>query len=52
MVFDEKACQLMNSMVLGDKYELDGDIKEMYQKSGMSHLLAISGVKTLKLDIP
>ena len=44
VVFDEKACQLMNSMVLGDKYELDGDIKEMYQKSGMSHLLAISGL--------
>lgn len=43
-VFDEDNNQLMNSMILGDKYELDSDIKEMYKKSGMSHLLAISGI--------
>lgn len=51
-VYDEYDNQLMNSMVLGDKYELEADVKDMYQKSGVSHLLAISGVKTLKLDIP
>ena len=34
----------MNSMVLGDKYELEADVKDMYQKSGVSHLLAISGL--------
>lgn len=43
-VFDDDNNQLMNSIVLGDKYELDSDIKEMYQKSGMSHVLAISGL--------
>ena len=31
-------------MVLGDKYELEADVKDMYQKSGVSHLLAISGL--------
>ncbi len=43
-VFDEDDRQLMDSMLLGDKYELDSGIKEAYQKSGMSHLLAISGL--------
>ncbi len=43
-VFDEDDRKLMDSMILGDKYELDSDIKEAYQKSGMSHLLAISGL--------
>lgn len=32
------------SMVLGDKSILGTDIKEMYQKNGISHLLAISGL--------
>lgn len=43
-VYDEYDNQLMNSMVLGDKYELEADVKDMYQKSGVSHLLAISGL--------
>jgi len=43
---------LYSSIVLGDKSSLDGDIKKLYQRNGIAHLLAISGVKTLKLDIP
>lgn len=39
-------------MLLGDKSYLDDEIKDLYQVSGISHILAISGVKTLKLDIP
>ena len=39
-------------MLLGDKAFLDEDIKDLYQVTGISHILAISGVKTLKLDIP
>ena len=31
-------------MLLGDKSELADETKEIYQKSGMSHLLAISGL--------
>ena len=27
-------------------------MKELYQVNGIGHILAISGVKTLKLDIP
>ena len=51
-ISDSDDAGIFISMVLGDKSMLDGDIREMYQKNGISHLLAISGVKTLKLDIP
>lgn len=43
---------LMKTMVLGEKKALDREIKKSYQRNGIAHLLAISGVKTLKLDIP
>lgn len=42
----------MSAILLGEKSELDIDMKKSYQKNGIGHLLAISGVKTLKLDIP
>ena len=42
----------MESLLLGEKSGLDGEIRELYQKNGIIHVLAISGVKTLKLDIP
>lgn len=32
------------SAILGDKSQLDGDVKELYQKNGIAHLLAISGL--------
>ena len=51
-ISDSDDAGIFISMVLGDKSMLDGDIREMYQKNGISHLLAISGVKTLKSDIP
>ena len=40
------------SMMLGDRAYMDEEVRENYQKSGIGHLLAISGVKTLKLGIP
>lgn len=49
---DEKTAGLLKSMILGDKSSLDAEIKELYQENGIAHVLAISGVKTLKLDIP
>ena len=49
---DEKDASIMKAMLLGNKTELDRDSKQLYQKSGIAHVLAISGVKTLKLDIP
>lgn len=49
---DETTAGVLSSMLLGDKSYLDDEIKDLYQVSGISHILAISGVKTLKLDIP
>ncbi len=40
----EKDASIMKAMVLGNKTELDRDSKELYQKSGISHILAISGL--------
>lgn len=34
----------MAAILLGDKSELDGELKELYQKSGIGHILAISGL--------
>lgn len=34
----------MSAILLGDKSELDADLKELYQKSGIGHILAISGL--------
>ncbi len=43
-VLDEKDSALLKAMVLGAKEELDAEIKELYQRNGISHLLAISGL--------
>lgn len=43
---------IYRAVLLGDRAELNGEVRSLYQSSGISHLLAISGVKTLKLDIP
>lgn len=34
----------MSAILLGDKSDLDPDLKELYQKSGIGHILAISGL--------
>ena len=43
---------VLKAVVLGDKTDMDKDYYSLYQRNGIAHLLAISGVKTLKLDIP
>lgn len=43
---------LFCAMVLGDKQDLEPEMRMRYQLAGIVHILAISGVKTLKLDIP
>lgn len=35
---------VLTGMVLGDKSILDGESKQMYQKSGLGHLLCVSGL--------
>ena len=34
----------MSAILLGEKSELDAQMKALYQKSGIGHILAISGV--------
>jgi len=43
---------ILRAMLLGDRTALEKSDKSLFTKSGISHVLAISGVKTLKLDIP
>lgn len=39
----------MSAVLLGEKSGLDEEMKKMYQKNGIGHILAISGVQTLFL---
>lgn len=43
-VLNERNASLAGAMVLGDKANLDDTVKEMYQKNGIAHLIAISGL--------
>ncbi|MBQ3165303.1 MAG: DNA internalization-related competence protein ComEC/Rec2 [Lachnospiraceae bacterium] len=40
----EKDAAIMKAMILGNKTELDKESKQLYQRSGISHILAISGL--------
>ena len=40
----EEQGNVLSAMLLGEKSEMDGEIKELYQKSGIGHVLAISGL--------
>jgi len=42
-VFPDKQAGVMKAMILGSASELDSEIKGEYQKSGIAHLLVISG---------
>ena len=42
-ILGEKNGFLLSAMLLGEKGEIDDDIKELYQICGISHVLAISG---------
>lgn len=48
----EKNGSILSAILLGEKSQMDPEIKKLYQVNGIGHILAISGVKTLKLDIP
>lgn len=39
-----KEASVLEAMLLGDKQNLDTSVKEVYRKSGISHILAISGL--------
>ena len=40
----DKDASIMKAMILGNKAELDKESKQLYQRSGISHILAISGL--------
>lgn len=40
----DKDASIMKAMILGNKTELDKESKLLYQRSGISHILAISGL--------
>lgn len=44
VLFGEKNGSLAGAMVLGSKESLDTDIKQLYQRNGIAHLIAISGL--------
>lgn len=51
-LMEEDDAGILCAMLLGEKAYLPEEEKEMYQRTGIGHMLVISGVKTLKLDIP
>lgn len=43
-VLDERDASVMKAMLLGEKSQMDRDIKKLYQANGIAHILAISGL--------
>ncbi|MDE6517163.1 MAG: DNA internalization-related competence protein ComEC/Rec2 [Acetatifactor sp.] len=39
-----REASVLAKMLLGEKYELDQELKELYQNNGIAHVLAISGM--------
>lgn len=42
--FDVETASLMQTILLGEKGSLDKDLKALYQRNGVAHILAISGL--------
>lgn len=45
----EKEAGFLTSVVLGDKGQLDAELKSLFSQNGIAHILAVSGVCTLSL---
>lgn len=43
-VFPAKEASIMQTLLLGEKEELDAEVKALYQKNGIAHILSISGL--------
>ena len=43
-VFPAKEASVMQTLLLGEKEELDAEVKALYQKNGIGHILSISGL--------
>ena len=47
----KKEAGILHALLLGDKTSLDADIKELYMRAGIVHILSLSGVKMLLLAL-
>ena len=52
LFLNEEDAGVVRAVLTGDKAEMDETTEQLYIQAGIVHVLAISGVKTLKLDIP
>lgn len=43
-IYPDAEASILKAMLFGEKRELSGDIKELYQAAGISHVLVISGL--------
>ena len=43
-VFPAKEASIMQTLLLGEKEELDAEVKALYQRNGIAHILSISGL--------
>ncbi|MCI9436150.1 MAG: DNA internalization-related competence protein ComEC/Rec2 [Lachnospiraceae bacterium] len=43
-IFPEKEAAVMSALLLGDKSELDGELKDLYKRNGILHILSISSL--------
>lgn len=43
-LFDDKAASVVRAMIIGDKNNLNQDVKQLFSDSGIAHLLSISGL--------
>lgn len=43
-IFNESDAAIVRAMVIGDKGSLSSDIKDLFQNTGISHILSISGL--------
>lgn len=43
-LYGEEDASVIRAMLLGERQELDGDVKRMYQLNGIAHILAISAL--------
>ena len=43
-IYQDEEAGILGAMLFGEKSELSGDIKELYQAAGISHVLVISGL--------
>ena len=44
IITDEKNRGIMNALILGERQEISSELKDIFSKTGISHILAVSGL--------